>query len=151
MGKANFGIEDATETFQDDQTVEKDRARGVGRICIYKLFRILLAAFLVSVPLIAIDAQASSGTKQYPLGGEAAGRISGYDISNVHYRLVEDTSYLSAVELDLDGPAAQVMIGFDDASDQTFTCTHVGQGHWYCGVKDVKVSLIYQLRVIAIG
>ena len=116
-----------------------------------RLIQILLIAFLVFVPLIAIDAQASSGTKQYPLRGEGAGGISGYDISNVHYRLAEDPSCLSAVELDLDGPAAKVMIGFDDTSDQSFTCHNVGQHHWLCRVDNVEVSQINKLRVIAIG
>ena len=77
--------------------------------------------------------------------------ISGYDISNVHYQLAEDPSTISAVELDLDGPASQVMIGFDSASSQMFTCFNTGQQHWFCKVNNVKLSLIDTLRVIAIG
>ena len=116
-----------------------------------KLYRILLIVFLVFVPIIAIDAQASSGTNQVPKRGEGVGKISGYDISNIHYQLAEDPSYINAVELDLDGPAREVMIGFDSASDQMFTCFNGGQQHWFCKVNDVKLSLIDTLRVIAIG
>jgi hypothetical protein len=96
-------------------------------------------------------AHASSETNQIPLRGEGAGRISGYNISDVHYQLADDPSYISGVEFDLDGPASQVLIGFDTASDQIFTCYNVGQRRWLCRVDDVEVSLINKLRVIAVG
>ncbi len=117
----------------------------------YKLFRILLLAILVSVTLYVINADASSETNQIPIRGEGAGRISGFKVSDIHYRLAEDSLYISGVEFDLDGPANQVIIGFDTASDQSFTCINTGQLHWFCEVNNVMVSLIYKLRVIAVG
>ena len=117
----------------------------------FKMFRILIMAFLLFVTAFAINGFASSETNQIPLRGEGAGRTSGYNISDVHYQLADDPSYISGVEFDLDGPASQVMIKFDATSDQSFTCYDVGQDHWHCGVDDVELSLINKLWVIAVS
>ncbi len=117
----------------------------------YKLFRILIMVCLVSMISFSFIAYASSETNQIPLRGEGVGRISGYNISDVHYQLAKDPSFISGVEFDLDGPASQVIIGFDTASDQIFTCYNVGQHHWLCRVDNVALSLINKLRVIAAG
>lgn len=116
----------------------------------FKWFRILLLAALISVTFFATNAYASSETDQIPRRGEGETGISGYVISNIHYRFAENPAYLSAVELDLDGPASRVMIGFDAPSKQSFTCHNVDRHHWLCEVDNVEIAGINLLRVVSV-
>ena len=116
-----------------------------------RLIQIQLIALLVSVTFFATYAFASSETNLSPKGGEGAATISGWDISNVHYRLAEDASKIGAVEFDLDGPATQVAIGFDTASDRSFSCYHVNGYHWLCELDGIEVARFNTLRVIAVS
>jgi hypothetical protein len=105
----------------------------------------------VSITFFATYAFASSDTNISPHKGEGAAPISGWNISNVHYRLGKNGSNLSGVEFDLDGPASQVMVGFENASERTFSCHHVDELHWSCEVDGVEVSRMDGLRVIAVN
>ena len=117
----------------------------------HKVFRLQLIALFVSVVFFATYAFASSETNLSPIGGEGAVTISGWNVSNVHYRLAEDASKIGAVEFDLDGPANQVAIGFDTASDRAFSCYNVNGHHWLCQVSGIEIARINSLRVTAVS
>jgi hypothetical protein len=68
----------------------------------------------------------------------------------VHYQLTGKGS-VGGVEFDLDGPASQVVVGFDNASNHTFNCYSVSGFHWLCEVNGVEVAQINALRVIAVN
>ena len=112
----------------------------------HKFFRIQIAAFLVCVTFFATYAFASSETNHTPIGGEGVNTISGWNISNVHYRLAEDPSTVGAVEFDLDSPATQVAIGFGTVSERAFDCYNVDGHHWLCELNGIEV-----FRLIATG
>jgi hypothetical protein len=114
-----------------------------------KLFRLQMIVLFVSVIFFATYAFASSDTNGSLKKGEGAITISGWNISNVHYQLAENGSNLGDVEFDLNGPASQVAVSFDNASDRTFSCYNVGRFHWSCEVGGVEVSRMDTLRVIA--
>jgi hypothetical protein len=116
----------------------------------FKWFRPFFWGLLFTIALYATDAYASSETNQYPNRGEGAAGISGYVVSNLHFRLAEDPSYLNAVELDLDSPASQVVIEFDTASKQSFTCHNVDRQHWICEVENVEIAEINLIQVVSI-
>ena len=117
----------------------------------YKWIRIYILAAIAFVTIFATNASASSDTNQIPKRGQGSTGISGYVISNVHYRPAENPSYLGAVELDLDSPASQVIIGFDNPSDQSFTCHNVDQLHWLCYVENVRIAEINQIKVVSVN
>jgi hypothetical protein len=84
--------------------------------------------------------------------GEGANIISGWAVSNVHYRLAEDPSRLSAVDFDLDQPAAVVKVSFDDSGSAFFDCVNTHELHWVCDVHSrVELQSMNTLRVIALG
>ena len=115
----------------------------------YKLFRLQMIALFVSVIFFATYAVASSDTNSSLKRGEGAAPVSGWNISNVHYQLAGNSSGLSGVEFDLDGPASQVAVGFDSASDRAFSCYNVDGFHWFCDVDGVEVVRLNTLHVIA--
>jgi hypothetical protein len=77
--------------------------------------------------------------------------ISGWNVSNIHYCLAEDTSRIGSVEFDLNSSATQVKIGLDIDSGRVYDCHDATGYHWLCEVNGVEVSQITSLRVIAIG
>ena len=115
----------------------------------YKLFQIQIVALLVCVTLFVTFAFASSETNLPPTGGEGAAKISGWNVSNVHYRLADNPSKIGAIEFDLDGPANQVAIYFNTASNRAFSCYNTYGHHWLCQVGSIEVANINTLRVIA--
>lgn len=117
----------------------------------HKLLKLQMIALLVSIMVFATYAFASSDTNSFPKSGESAAPISGWDISNVHYQLAENTPELSTVEFDLDSPASQVTVRFDNASDRAFSCYNVDNFHWSCKLEGVEVVRIDSLRVIAVN
>jgi hypothetical protein len=116
-----------------------------------KLLRLQMIALIISVAIFATYGFAASDTKNSPHKGEGAAPISGWNISNVHYRLGKNGSNLGGVEFDLDGPASQVMVGFENASERTFSCYHVDGFHWSCEVDGIEVSRMDTLRVTAVN
>jgi hypothetical protein len=103
------------------------------------------------VIVTAMDARASSETNQYPSRGEGVGLVSGYTVSDVHYHLGDDPTYVRAVEFELDKSASQVMIGFDNPSNHFFVCLNSSGDDWICEVDDVELSDVHNLQVIAVG
>jgi hypothetical protein len=120
-------------------------------INMHKLFRLQLIALFVSIFFFVTYAFASSDTNLSPKRGEGVGMISGWNVSSVHYRLAEDPSKIRAVEFDLDGSATRVAIGFNSASDRTFSCYNINGHHWLCEVGGIEVARINSLRVIAVS
>ena len=117
----------------------------------FKWFRFIFIALIIAVGFYSTNAYASSETLQYPSRGEGAAEISGYIITDVQYHLSKNPSKLGSVEFNLDGPASQVVIGFDIPADQLFTCRNVRGQHWFCEVHEVEIALIKEFRVIASG
>ena len=115
-----------------------------------RLFRFQWIAFLVCVISFATYAFASSRTDSASQGGEGTASISGWNVSNLHYRIAETSSKISAVEFDLDGPATQVVIDFDAASSSSFTCHNPSGYHWACDVGSIEIAQANTLRVIAV-
>ncbi|MFZ5885114.1 MAG: hypothetical protein ACOYYI_15185 [Chloroflexota bacterium] len=95
---------------------------------------------------------ASSNENPAMQAGEGANAISGWAISNVHYRLAENPSRLSAVEFDLDQPADLVKVSFDGGGSEYFPCVNVSERHWVCDVRaQVELQSMSALRVVALG
>ena len=114
-------------------------------------FQIQLLALFVSVAFFATYALASADTNLSSKRGEGLSTISGWNVSDIQYHLAADPSQIGAVEFDLDGSAAQVIVGFDLASDSTFTCYNVSDYHWLCEITGVEIAQVNSLRVIAIN
>jgi hypothetical protein len=115
----------------------------------FKLLRLQMIVLLAFIMFFVTYAFASSDTNSFPKSGESAAQISGWNITNVRYQLSEYDHELSAVVFDLDGPASQVLIRFDNASDRAFNCYNVDGFHWSCKVDGVELARINSLRVIA--
>ena len=117
-----------------------------------RLFRVQLIALFFVITFYAVYAFASSETSQFPTGGEGASAISGWTVSNVHYRLAEDPSKIAAVEFDLDGPAELVQVSLDSSKAAFFTCENLSGRHWFCSVGSrVSVAGANEFRVVATG
>ena len=113
------------------------------------LIKFPLIALVVLVVSFATFAFASSRTGA-PAGGEGTNRVSGYNITNVHYQLAEEASKLAAVEFDLN--ASATMVKASVSSSASFDCQNAGGYHWVCKVNgSVNVSDVNELKVVATG
>jgi hypothetical protein len=111
------------------------------------LFAVLLFLGAILFPVSAF-ASTNSGAE---ISGEGAAPISGWTVSNIHYELAADPSFVSGVEFDLDAPASRVAVKLI-ADETTFSdCTNYGGYHWECRVQGVKVASMDEFRVIAVG
>ncbi len=117
-----------------------------------KLVRIQFIVLFFVITFYAVYAFASSETSQFPTGGEGASAISGWTVSNAHYRLADDPSKIAAVEFDLDRPAGVVQVSLDSSKAAFFTCENLSGTHWFCNVSSrVSVAGANEFRVIATG
>lgn len=116
----------------------------------HKLVRIQLIVLTVSIFFYATYAFASSNSNFHP-GGEGVNTISGWAVSNINYRLAEDSSKISAVEFDLDNPAQMVKASINASSGAYFTCINTNATHWVCNVNQQSISNADALHVIASG
>ena len=116
-----------------------------------KIIKPITFTLFVVMAFFAINGQASSETIQYPLRGEGTGEISGYTITNLHFRLAEDPSIISAVEFDLNGPASEVLINFDPPSNLTFSCSNPAGYDWVCELDAVKTGEVTEIYISATG
>jgi hypothetical protein len=105
--------------------------------------------FVFGVVFFAVNVQASAETDQNLSRGEGVGSVSGYVISDVHYSFAGDPLFISAVQFELDRPAAEVLIRFDQASDEFFSCHHNGDQEWICELTGVELCDLYTMRVFA--
>jgi len=112
-----------------------------------KLFAFLLFLGAILFPVTAF-ASSSSGAE---ISGEGAAAISGWTISNIHYELSDDPSFVNDVAFDLDAPAARVSVKLISSETEFYQCTNPGAHHWVCRVQGVKVSSMDEFRVIAVG
>ncbi|GAB4444665.1 MAG: hypothetical protein OHK0041_01220 [Anaerolineales bacterium] len=112
--------------------------------------QVLVLAFAVTS--CTAYAFASSNENPAVQAGEGANAISGWVISNIHYRLAETPSRLAAVEFDLDQPAGVVKVSFDDTGAEFFDCVNTHELHWLCDVRSqVELQSMNTLRVVALG
>ncbi len=114
----------------------------------YKLLRIQIIVLMVSIIFYATYAFASSNSGFTP-GGEGVNTISGWVVSNVSYRLSENSALISAVEFDLDNPAGTVKASVNPSSGAYFTCINTNATHWVCNVNQESLSTADTLTVIA--
>jgi hypothetical protein len=114
----------------------------------HRLFRIQILALIFVIAVSSVYAYASS--ERPSPGAEGVSTISGWNVSNIKYRLEEGPSKNSTVEFDLDGPAGTVKISVQSAGTSFFNCINTNGTHWYCVVgPEVSISEFNELRVIA--
>jgi len=122
----------------------------------HPLFRPLdwLAVASLMAAVLAITAFASDDPGLAAIGGEGAGSISGYVVSDIHYRLDEaNPGLIRAVSFDVlggDGQTQPTTVGVTLGSGQpTSTCWATDGDRWTCPVS-FPVADASTLRVVAI-
>ena len=115
-----------------------------------KPFRIQLLALMAAIAIYTSYAYASSEAASP--GAEGVSAISGWNVSNIQYRLADGPSKTSSVEFDLDGPADIVKISVQSSGASFYECLNANGTHWYCNIgPEVGISEFDELRVIALG
>lgn len=114
---------------------------------LFTLFAFVLFLGAILFPVSAF-ASSDSGVE---ISGEGAAQISGWTISNIHYELSADPSFVSSVTFDLDAPAGRVAVKLISSDTEFSNCANPGGYHWVCGIQGVKVSSMNEFRVIAVG
>ena len=113
------------------------------------LFRFFLFGILAGIAIFPIRAFASSNTGA-PAGGEGAGLISGWAVSNINYQSSSDPSRVIGVEFDLNGPARNVSVKLVSNDSNYYQCANTGSYHWQCNLAGgVEISSMDEVRVIA--
>ncbi|NWG35470.1 MAG: hypothetical protein HXY42_13640 [Chloroflexi bacterium] len=119
------------------------------------MFRAIQLQTLILLGLIVLfsaSAYAASADISNAKGGEGAGTISGWTISNVHYHPADDPTWLSSVEFDLDAPARTVKINLNTSAPKFINCENSHGTHWVCRVEaGIRIASIDELRVVAAG
>lgn len=118
----------------------------------HKFIRIQLSVLFFFIAFYGVYAFASTETGTFQSGGEGAGLISGWTVSNVQYQLGSDASKIAAVEFDLDRSATAVQVSLSSSEPAFFACEHVGSTHWLCSTYlQVSVVSANEFRAIATG
>jgi hypothetical protein len=121
------------------------------RFQMLRVFRLQMVILFAAVIFYTVYAFASSETN-VTSRGEGAHTISGWNVSNIQYRLADSSANVSAVEFDLDAPAGVVKVGFGSYANGYFNCRNDNGMHWICELyPQVQVSTLSELRVVAIG
>ena len=114
---------------------------------LFTLFAFLLFLGAILFPVSAFASSNSSAE----ISGEGVAQISGWTVSNIHYELSDDPTFVAGVAFDLDAPAGRVAVKLN-SSESTFSdCTNYGANHWECSIQGVSVSGMDEFRVIAVG
>lgn len=113
------------------------------------LFRFLLLGIVAGIIVFPIHAFASSATG-LPVGGEGAGIISGWEISNIMYQPSSDPSRIVAVSFDLNGPAKTASVKLVSTDTAYFRCANHQSYRWQCDLAaGIDLSRVDELRVVA--
>lgn len=105
------------------------------------------AIFLLTLFFSVSAASSSSNAVRY---GEGTSMISGWTISNIHYRYAGQADLLAAVEFDLDSPAEAVRVRLTGESGPFFPCYSVGGNHWICETgTGLPISAMKALQIVA--
>jgi hypothetical protein len=113
------------------------------------LFRFFLFGMLAVIVIVPIHAFASSSTGA-PAGGEGAGIISGWDVSNISYQSSSDPSRVTSVEFDLNSPAQNVSVKLVSGDSTYFQCANIYAYHWQCDLAGgMEISSMDEVRVVA--
>lgn len=113
------------------------------------LFRFFLFGILAGIAIFPIHAFASSNTGA-SVGGEGAGIISGWDVSNINYQPSSDPGRIASVEFDLNSPARKVSVKLVLDGSSYYQCANTGAYHWQCDLAGgVEISSMDEVRVIA--
>lgn len=113
------------------------------------LFRFFLFGILAGAVIFPIHALASSNSGS-PVGGEGAGTISGWEVSNIKYLPSSDPSHLAGVEFDLNSPARTVAVKLESDGSTYYQCTNTNALHWQCDLAGgVNIASMDELRVVA--
>jgi hypothetical protein len=113
--------------------------------------RLFPIQFLALMAVIAIYTSYAYASSEAPSpGGEGVNSISGWNVSNVQYRLEEGQPKNSVVEFNLDAPADVVKISVKSSANSFYDCVNTVGTHWYCSVSpEIAISEFDELRVIA--
>lgn len=115
------------------------------------LFRFALLGILAGIILFPIHALASSETGA-PMGGEGAGLISGWELSNIEYQPSSDPARIIGVSFNLNGPAKTVSVKLVSAETAYFQCVNHQSYRWQCDLAaGINLSRVDELRVVASG
>jgi hypothetical protein len=114
-----------------------------------RIIKAFCLALLAAAVCSAISARAWDGSVNPPRRGEGTGAISGYTVSQLHYRLAEDPALLEAVSFVLDGPAGQALVSFSPGQGPAFPCRQVGATRWECPLQGVVVHEVTEIDVTA--
>jgi len=113
------------------------------------LIRFFLFGILAGIAIFPIHAFASSNTGA-PAGGEGAGLISGWDVSNISYQPSSDPARVMGVGFDLNSPARNVSVKLVSNDSNYYQCANTGAYHWQCDLASgVNISSMDEVRVIA--
>jgi hypothetical protein len=113
------------------------------------LFRFLLLGICAGIIMFPIHALASSRTGA-PMGGEGAGLISGWEISNIEYQPSSDPSRIVGVSFDLNSPAKMAAVKLVSADTAYFQCVNYQSYRWQCDLAaGIDLSRMDELRVVA--
>ncbi len=115
----------------------------------YKLIKVQIYFMMAFIVFYATYAYASSDARLEP-GGEGTAAISGWTISNVRYRLAENSPYIASVEFDLDRPASMVRAGFNSLDTAVSNCENPSGTHWVCKFDpQMPVLAAAELRIVS--
>jgi hypothetical protein len=114
-----------------------------------RIIKAFCLALLAAVVCCAVSARAWDGSVSPPRRGEGMGAISGYTVSQLHYRLAEDPALLEAVSFVLDGPAGQALVSFSPGQGPAFPCRQAAALHWECPLEGVAVREVTEIYLSA--
>ena len=115
------------------------------------LFKLFVFTAILGIVIFPTYAFASSNSGM-PASGEGVGTISGWEVSEVNYRLSSDPSLVSGVNFDLNGAADTVSVKLNSASAAYTNCTNTNGYHWQCDFPGgISLSSMDEFRVIAVG
>jgi hypothetical protein len=114
-----------------------------------KMFKIILMWAVILSATGVTYVYAASNTNSTSNAGEGLARSGGYVVTNLEYHFASDPAYLDAVSLDLDQPAAKVMVKLIAADSHYYPCVNTNGTHWQCDVGQTDISSVDQFGVIA--
>ena len=117
-----------------------------------RIFRVQVFGLIAAIIFCTTYAFASTQDNRALKSGEGTNQISGWNVSDLQYRLADDSPKISAVEFDLDGSADMVKVSINSSHTAFYDCKNSINTHWVCNIEpQMKISDADELRLIATG